>query len=78
VDLEGKGKYGSQYLYTKPVIYKPVIDLAQRVVAQLDSTELIVDIGWATNNPIREFDIFLVKAGQLPEKEWGIERRLYP
>jgi hypothetical protein len=77
-DLTGKGAYGTRYLYTKPTIYKPVINLARQIVRELDVAALSADIGWATNNPIREFDIFVVKAGQLPEKEIGIERRLYP
>jgi hypothetical protein len=77
-DLIGDGTYGSQYLYTKPIIYKPVINLARTIVHGVDAAELTADIGWATNNPLREFDILLVKAGQLPEKGWGIERRLYP
>lgn len=76
-DLQGEGKYGSRYLYTKPTMYKPVIDLARGIVSDLDVDILVADIGWATNNPMREFDIFVVKAGQLPEREFGIERRLY-
>ena len=77
-DLEGKGKYASRFLYTKPIIYKPIINLAQDIVQGINENERVADIGWATTNPIREFDIFVVKAGQLPEKEFGIERRLYP
>ena len=59
-------------------MYKPVIDLARGIVSDLDVGTLVADIGWATNNPMREFDIFVVKAGQLPEREFGVERRLYP
>jgi hypothetical protein len=77
-DLAGQGNYGTRYLYTKPILYKPVINLAREIVRELEVGALIADIGWATTNPIREFDIFLVKAGQLPEREFGIERRLYP
>ena len=76
-DLGGTGGYGARYFYTKPTIYKPVINLARKIVREIDAQDLIADIGWATTNPIREFDIFVVKAGQLPEKEFGIERRLY-
>lgn len=76
-DLIGKGTYGTKYHYTKPKIYKPVIDLANEIVKGIQPQQLSSDIGWVTSNPIREFDIFIVKAGQLPEKEFGIERRLY-
>lgn len=77
-DLLGKGEFGTRYLYTKPTIYKPVINLARTIVQGVEAGDLTADIGWVTTNPIREFDIFVVKAGQLPEKEYGIERRLYP
>lgn len=77
-DLVGKGSYGTKYLYTKPLIYKPVINLARKVVEGINPEELSADIGWVTTNPIREFDIFVVKAGQLPETGYGIESRLYP
>jgi len=76
-DLDGNGGYGTRYLYTKPRLYKPVINLAREIVRGIEPQDLIADIGWATTNPIREFDIFIVKAGQLPEREFGIERRLY-
>jgi hypothetical protein len=58
-------------------MYKPVIDLARRIVRDVDRNALIEDIGWATNNPLREFDIFVVKAGQKPEREFGVEQQLY-
>jgi hypothetical protein len=77
-DLRGKGHYGTKYLYTKPALYKPIINLAREIVSGTNVDVLTSDIGWATSNPIREFDIFIVKAGQLPEPEYGIERRLYP
>lgn len=77
-DLIGRGNYGTKYLYFKPRIYRPIINLARIIVQELDTNLLEADIGWVTNNPIREFDIFLVKAGQMPEEEFGIERRLYP
>lgn len=76
-DLGGKGNYGSRYAYTKPSIYKPIINLAFEIVKEIEVNQLVEDIGWATANPIREFDLFVVKAGQLPESEFGIERRLY-
>lgn len=76
-DLGGKGKYGTRYLYTNSSIYKPVINLAREIVKGIEVNKLVEDIGWATTNPIREFDLFVVKAGQLPEKNFGIERRIY-
>lgn len=77
-DLIGRGRYGFRFKYTKPVIYRPVIDLARDIVRELRPADLRADIGWCTSNPIREFDLFVVKAGQLPEREFGIEQRLYP
>lgn len=76
-DLLGAGKYKSKYHYTKPTIYKPIIDITKKMLIGIDADELKQDIGWVTNNPIREFDIFIVKAGQMPEREFGVERRLY-
>lgn len=77
-DLLGKGRYGTRYLYTKPTVYKPIIDFARAIVSGTPPRDLASDIGWCTNNPMREFDLFVVKAGQLPERDFGIERRLYP
>jgi len=42
----------------------------------LDPRVLEEDIGWVTNNLIREFDIFLVKYGQKPDEKFGIMRKL--
>ena len=75
-DLIGKGKYKSKYQYTKPIVYKSVIDLARQIIKCTNSSDLKSDIGWATNNPIREFDIFMVKFGQEPEKHWGLTKNL--
>jgi len=77
LDLIGRGRYGTRFLYTKPRVYRPVIDLAREIVAGIDQADLTADIGWCTVNPLREFDLFVVKAGQLPEQGWGIESRLY-
>jgi len=77
-DLAGRGNNGRRYLYTTPTIYKPIINLVREIVSGIEPQELIADIGWATTNTIREFDIFVVKAGQLPESVFGIERTLYP
>jgi len=76
-DLQGKGKYGQRYVYTKENMYKPTIELARQIVSSTSQEDLRDDIGWVTKNPIREFDIFLVKYGQKPEREFGIERTLY-
>ena len=75
-DLLGEGHYGTKFLYTKAALYKPIINLVREIVRGINVDVLASDIGWATSNPIREFDIFIVKAGQLPEREYGTERRL--
>lgn len=75
-DLVGKGKYKSKYQYTKPIVYKPIIDLARKIIRCTTQSDLQDDIGWSTNNPIREFDIFMVKFGQEPEKHWGLTKNL--
>ncbi|WP_417689365.1 hypothetical protein [Pseudidiomarina sp.] len=77
-DLVGEGKYGARYKYTGSRIYKPIIELSRQIVSGLDSKELENDIGWVSTNPMREFDIFVVKAGQQPEPHFGLTRRLYP
>ncbi|MFM8340918.1 MAG: hypothetical protein ACKN9F_01730, partial [Methylomonas sp.] len=76
-DLQGRGKYGQRFKYTREKMYKPAINLARKIVLNTKKEDLKNDIGWVTDNPIREFDIFLVKYGQQPEKEFGIERTLY-
>lgn len=76
-ELQGKKNSGSRFKYTNSTIYKPVINLARMIVEKTSQEELKKDIGWVTHNPIREFDIFLVKYGQQPEREFGIERTLY-
>ncbi|MEA3641809.1 MAG: TIGR02452 family protein [Lamprobacter sp.] len=77
-DLRGEGENRTRYLYTKPMLYRPIIAFAQQLVAGLDAAQLERDIGWVSSNPLREFDLFVVKAGQQPEREFGIERTLYP
>lgn len=76
-DLRGKGKYGSRFQYTSEKMYKPAINLARQIVAITKREDLEKDIGWVTGNPIREFDVFTVKYGQKPEKDFGVERTLY-
>ena len=58
-------------------VYRPVIELARAIVAATDRYDLIEDIGWSTDNPLREFDIFVVKYGQKPERGIGIQRTLH-
>ncbi|MCD9496871.1 hypothetical protein [Photobacterium carnosum] len=76
-DLSGKGKYGGKYHYTNPKMYKPVIELARTLVKQINKDDLKADIGWVTDNPIREFDFFIVKFGQEPEPSRGIVKKLF-
>ncbi len=75
-DLEGQGQYRGRYHYTHPRVYRPIIDLSREIVAGLNPNDLRNDIGWVTGNPLREFDFFLVKSGQMPEPQAGLERRL--
>lgn len=75
-ELVGKGNHGSKYLYTGPAMYRPIIDLARALAGTAARADLAADIGWVTNNPMREFDIFMVKFGQMPEPTWGITRNL--
>jgi hypothetical protein len=77
-DLEGKGAFKSKYLYTKPSMYRPVIDLAKQIIRELDVTALEEGVGWVSSNPLREFDLFVVKAAQDPEVNLGIEKTLFP
>jgi hypothetical protein len=77
-DIRGKGPaYGTRYRYDKPFMYRRVIDLSLEIVRQISCEDLQADIGWVTDNPVREFDLFLVKFGQLPEPEIGIVRTLF-
>lgn len=76
-DLKGKGKYKTRFKYTDKKMYKPIINLAQKIVSITKREDLEKDIGWVSGNPIREFDIFIVKYGQRPEREFGIVQTLY-
>lgn len=75
-DLEGRGKYKSRFKYTKSTLYKPVISLAKQISQATTKSDLSNDIGWVTDNPLREFDIFVVKYGQQPEIDFGIAKTL--
>lgn len=77
-DLRGVGAHGRRYVYTTRGMYRPIIDFSNRLVAGLDAKELEADIGWVTSNPLREFDLFMVKAGQQPDPRFGIERIVFP
>lgn len=76
-DLRGRGKYGTRFQYTNEKMYRPSINLARQIAAVTKNEDLENDIGWVTVNPIREFDIFTVKYGQKPEKDFGVARTLY-
>ncbi|MBK1620753.1 TIGR02452 family protein [Lamprobacter modestohalophilus] len=76
-DLRGAGGYKTSFIYTKPIIYQAIVAFANQLVAGLDAADLERDIGWVSSNPLREFDLFMAKAGQRPEREFGIERTLY-
>ena len=58
-------------------MYKPIIKLAKQIVAELNKVDLKNDIGWVSNNPLREFDLFMVKYGQKSEREFGIVKQLF-
>jgi len=63
--------------YTKPKVYKPIIELSRQIVSVTSQDDLLRDIGWVTQNPLREFDLFMVKFGQEPEPRYGIIRKLH-
>jgi hypothetical protein len=64
-------------MYTKPDIYKPVIELSRVIAKSARQDDLQDDIGWVTNNALREFDLFVVLYGQKPDKKLGIIRKLH-
>jgi hypothetical protein len=77
-DLIGKGKYGNRFHYTKDIVIKPIVDLARAFAIKMsqEKKKLEDDIGWVSNNLIREFDIFMVLYGQRPDSSWGIMKQL--
>lgn len=76
--IRGKGrKYGGRYRYNQRFMYGRVIDLTREILKRVSLQDLKKDIGWVTSNPIREFDLFLVKFGQKPEREFGIQQSLF-
>lgn len=69
--------YGTKYLYnSRRLVYETVVDAAIDVAAHVSPKDLKRDIGWVTDNPTRELDIFLVKFGQLPQNSWGLFRQM--
>jgi hypothetical protein len=72
IDLLGKGEFGSRYSYMQPRMFELAIQVARLVAAEAKADDLRNDIGWCTENPLRELDLFLVKAGQEPERQFGI------
>jgi hypothetical protein len=76
-DLKGNGKNACRFKYDDPRVYRPITDLARRIVEATKSEDLRSDIGWVADNPVREFDLFIVKSGQQVEDGWGITRQLY-
>jgi hypothetical protein len=78
-DLRGEGKHRSKYHYTNDVVIRPIVDLAREFASRMrqERKTLEEDIGWASSNPIREFDIFMVTFGQRPDPRWGIEVQLW-
>ena len=76
-DLVGKGRLKTKFLYTKKSCYEPVVDLAREISHNVNPEQLEADIGWVSANPIRELDIFVVKAGQIPDPAWGLVRTVF-
>ena len=77
-DLRGKGKYRSKFHYTNSVVIKPIVNLARAFATKMQEERetLEKDIGWVSDNLIREFDIFMVSYGQRPDSSVGIMIRL--
>lgn len=74
--LEQPPKGVGRYHYLHPQIYKSIVEASRQIVSGINKADLIQDIGWATDNPLREFDIFMVKYGQDPETKFGLERNM--
>ena len=77
-DLMGKGPHGTRYLYLSRRLYRPIIHFSNQLVEGLEPQQLKKDIGWVTDNALREFDLFMRAAGQKPDGTFGIERSLLP
>lgn len=74
--VEDEERPSSEYHYIHPNISRPIVDLSRQIAARVRKEDLKRDIGWCTNNKLREFDIFMVKYGQKPEKRYGLHRNL--
>ncbi len=75
-DLQGRGALGSRFVYTHPRMYRVAIDIARQVADAVSVNDLRRDIGWCTKNPLRELDLFFVKAGQRPERQFGVASQI--
>lgn len=73
---EDEGRPGSKFHYIHPDISRPIVDLSRLIAARVRKEDLERDIGWCTDNKLREFDIFMVKYGQEPEPKLGLHRNL--
>jgi hypothetical protein len=75
-DLRGEGALGTKFKYDQPRMFRVAILVAQQVAAAVNADDLRSDIGWCTDNTLRELDLFIVKFGQEPEPNFGVVRQL--
>jgi hypothetical protein len=73
---EDEERPGTQFHYIHPNISRPIVDLSRLIASRVREADLVRDIGWCTDNKLREFDIFMVKYGQDPEPKLGLHRKL--
>ena len=73
---EDDGRSSGTFHYIHPNISRPIVDLSRLLAARIRQDDLKADIGWCTDNKLREFDIFMVKYGQEPEPKLGLHRNL--
>src|SRR5271156_1205578 len=78
-DLRGEGRYRTKYQYTGDLVIRPIVDLAREFASRIGRERKVLeeDIGWASSNPIREFDIFMVSYGQRADPTVGMEKQLW-
>ncbi len=74
--VEDEGRPSGRYHYIHPNISRPIVDLSRLIASRIKKEDLERDIGWCTDNKLREFDIFMVKYGQEPEPKLGLHRNL--
>ncbi len=75
-EIDDEERPGGRYHYIHPTIARPIVDLSRQIAARVSKEDLESDIGWCTDNKLREFDIFMVKYGQQPEPKLGLHRNL--